>query len=137
MRQLGNLTPISGNAVNYGKQREAQFRHFAAAYRRAVKNFPQGFAIDTLGNIVNRDSGFVVAVDSYDSLEALLDNGFNYKLVSDGERSVYAFGYWQDNGKQYFERVKILADLGQALDLARLRGEKAIYSFAAGECIAV
>lgn len=51
--------------------------------------------------------------------------------------NVRYFGSWRDSGRVHFDGVDIVTNGVEAMALAIVRGEQAIYSFASGECIDV
>ena len=109
--------------------RDAQIAGFKARFRRAQELLPNGFTLDAFGHIVNKDSGYAVALKSFDSLDALLAA---YKCdLANPDNVNFFFGYWKDEtGKEFFEASVIFAVRDTAIRVAQKFSQQAIYSFA-------
>lgn len=112
------------------RQAAAQIAHFVAAFKRALKTRPDGFTMDSLGNVRDYDKGFAVASHSYASPEDIARN--NPNVLASGDVSSLHFGAWKDKatGATIIDAVEIIGDRDRAFDVAWERGQTAIYDFA-------
>jgi len=114
------------------RQTRAQANHFRAAFLRAQRIRPDGFTIDSLGNVRDYPGGFAVGIrsTSYADIDELIRENFN--VVTCGNLSTLHFGFWRDasTGETFIDAVEVYDGIGEAIETAVRYGQKAIWDFA-------
>lgn len=101
-----------------------------AIKQNAAAGLP-GFTLDATGNHAELNSGYGVGIRGFDTPAKLS------RFVARKPR-LFA-GYWVDGetGVEYFDAVSVIRERDRALQLAKRRGELAIWDFARGAEIRV
>lgn len=81
---------------------------------------PDGFTMNIWGDVYHSNFGFSVGVESCQTIDEAV-----------AKRSIgQSFGYWKDqDGIEYIDLVKIVSTLEEAMEIALIYSQKAIYSF--------